>query len=712
MKFFDFYQTREEGKLYFCYRTHNTVYEERLAEGQLQSVYWNGAGFDPHTVTNPCSPRLNPADYHVDAAFGLWVDGTDLSHSYRLEGVSQTTEKDGLHITVSLTSTLKAIRVGVHTLLDGSNILVRYLTVENLGEQVLSLSRVTVMSGAVMCRNLPSPYAEPPFEIGYIHNAMATFEGDFQWQKLPRNTFGFGKKRYAERYRNPFFAVRSLQSPDLFMGQLAFSGGYEFLFHNLVECHSQQDFLSFEIATGEKSPVYVLTPGEQMTSPSFHGALLHGDFDAAVQEFHRHIRQYCGVFEKHALLEASIGPEVAMDEANVFAAMDTAAEVGAEVFFIDAGWYAPDGGERCWPEHTGDWFPDPWRYACSMHDFKAYANQKGMKFGLWMDIEKLGPKSAALQNPAVPKLHGYNGALTPDGQSGILDLSHPRGFAWAFEQICRCIDQYELTFFRLDSGAYSYTSCDECHGFRENRDLRYYANLYRLFAQLREKYPHVVFQNCAGGGGRLDLGMMKPMSNTWISDCQVAPLSFSVINGVTAFLPPEYTVRPIGAQSGHREGTLDFQMNVVRFSNPLFSYCLPKGVCFPPEQLERIKKMFHTYKTVLRPMMRHSRVFHHTPTLDPSRPDCVGILEMAGCERDCSLLGIFTLSQVCQPQKTVRFRGVDAVGLYDIYINDEYCGQASGYDLVHTGLTVMMERPLDSKAILVRQVKTCEPPAR
>ena len=33
-----------------------------------------------------------------------------------------------------------------------------------------------------------------------------------------------------------------------------------------------------------------------------------------------------------------------------------------------------------------------------------------------------------------------------------------------------------------------------------------------MFDRLHKQFPHVIFQNCAGGGGRLDLGIMQPLS--------------------------------------------------------------------------------------------------------------------------------------------------------------------------------------------------------
>ncbi|MBQ9106560.1 MAG: alpha-galactosidase [Clostridia bacterium] len=703
--FFDSYTRNENGGIYVEYRSGNTVYEECFSDGELTACGWNCAGYDMHTNTVPCVARLNPAVFQVDSAFRLEIDGTDLYRTY--EWVSyEKEEKDGvLHISVKLKSTLKPVTVTVHTLLDGSNILVRYLTVENLGNSDIAVSGLSVMSGPVIEERIPDTDGMPPYELGYMQNSQSHFEGDFHWLPLPRNTYSFGKHTYAERYRHPFFAVRNKKGPEIFIGQLAYSGGYEFSFHNYASGHSLSDHMSFEAKIVSRNPVYLLTQGESLVTPSMHAALLHDDFDGAIQEFHRHVRTYCNGYEKHPMVESGIGPEVNMCEENVFRAIDTAQQLGAEVFFIDASWYSPAGGESDWPAYTGDWNPEVFRYSCSMNDIRDYAHERGLKFGLWMDVEKLGPKSKAIQNPDIPKLHDYAGKMTVDGNSGILDFSEKAGTEWAFEQICDVIDRYELDFFRLDSGAYSYTSAKPVSDTRENRDLRYYNNFYEVFRRLREKYPNVIFQNCAGGGARLDLGLMQMMSNTWVTDNQIAPGSYRVINGVSMLLPPEYLVRPIGAQGGHLKGTLDFQINVARFGNPLLFCVLDCDITHSPLLLDKIAKMSATYKETVRPMMLSDcRVFHHTPELRLAQKDSVGILEIASKDGDCSMLGIFTLSQVTEPQKKVRFKGLKPSGRYAVTVNDEYLGEFSGYELTFSGLVTEIETAIDSKVFIAKKV--------
>lgn len=47
---------------------------------------------------------------------------------------------------------------------------------------------------------------------------------------------------------------------------------------------------------------------------------------------------------------------------------------------------------------------------------------------------------------------------------------------------------------------------------------RYILGVYRLYARLTAAYPDVLFESCASGGGRFDLGMMYYVPQAWTSD--------------------------------------------------------------------------------------------------------------------------------------------------------------------------------------------------
>lgn len=84
--------------------------------------------------------------------------------------------------------------------------------------------------------------------------------------------------------------------------------------------------------------------------------------------------------------------------------------------------------------------------------------------------------------------------------------------------------------------------------------VRYVRNLYDIFERLQERYPEVIFENCAAGGARIDLGMARLFERTNRSDNQ-DPLDIPALHeGYSyVYLPGTTTVLSC-ASSGSNKG--------------------------------------------------------------------------------------------------------------------------------------------------------------
>ena len=134
---------------------------------------------------------------------------------------------------------------------------------------------------------------------------------------------------------------------------------------------------------------------------------------------------------------------------------------------------------------------------------------------------------------------------------GLLDLTNPEVAKWMEQQITHVIEENHLDFFRLDYNTDPQRGIKTMRdGFIENGYWRYYEALYGIYDRLRARFPNVIFENCAGGGGRTDIGMVRRFSHTWVTDWQIAPRSFMITNGMTMALPPEYVDRRLEARAG------------------------------------------------------------------------------------------------------------------------------------------------------------------
>jgi alpha-galactosidase len=324
-----------------------------------------------------------------------------------------------------------------------------------------------------------------------------------------------------------------------------------------------------------------------------------------------------------------------------------------------------------------------------------------MLWGLWMDAERIGNESQAFKEHPDWLATAYD-KVTPLGN--LLDLTQASVAQWMEDQISRVIEENQLDFFRLDHNVPGIGP-----GAQQVRDAyvessywRYYDALYAVYDRLRAKYPDVIFENCAGGGGRSDLGLVSRFSHTWVTDWQIAPRAFSITNGMTMALPPEYVDRLIAGQNGHITGDVDFQARLLLFVRPTLGIFNPLGGSWNPHHLERVRHMVDVYKNFVRPFMPTGRIYHHTPSVVGPEPQGWGVLELAAGDRSRAIAGIFQLSSPQSAEYLLRFRGLDVSRRYRVtFDNSAQSCDVDGFTLVKQGLAIRLEGALTSELILV-----------
>lgn len=661
-------------------------FREELRDGSLYAVSYHETGeFASFRQTYPLS-------------FDAVINGVGIRGMLRETGFASAVGENGTRReTRELECGDIGVKITVNTVFDAAEedslSFTRSVTFENTTDKAVVLTSVQVFGGSLFAESFDKE-GHDTYEVGYMHEGVPTGEGDFYWEDITPGEFGFGVKRYEERFRMPFAIVHDKKSGDCAVMSLGFSGGFSYSFANTSSMHFGSE-LSFAVMLGSYPPVRVLEAGESATTPVMHMTYAHAEPDDAMNYSNDHIRRFASKWKKEIPVECSC---MTNREENVLKTIGIAKDCGAEVMYIDAGWYIPSGGLLDdWPAYCGDWEREPDTYSSSLLRFREMCHESGIKFGLWMDVEKIGFKTETYASGKLPYLTDYENRPIPDGPSSyMVDITHPDAAKWLCDEICHVIDTYKLDYFRLDSGAFPVTAQNTRCGIRESADWRYYDALYGIMEKLRVKYPDVIFQNCAGGGGRIDTGLVSIMSNTWISDCNSAPYSFRIINGVSMLLPVEYCVKIIN-EMGAEVGCTDYyKLNIARFGGPLIPISMDS-----PEFRERTKKALAMYKKYIRPMLDGCRVYHHTPEagLRLGERDAVGILEAASKDCGTVMISAFTLGEVTEPEIILSPRGVSSEKKYRVWLNDEECGSMSGEELAD-GVKIRIAEPHDSVCMI------------
>ena len=683
------------------YRTALCAYQESLVRGQLVGRGWNGSGY-----TNPEPERFDPATHPAPQAFWVELDGQLLRSHWDWGDFTESKDENGLTATVELRHTVRPVVIRVHTRLDGTPILTRWLEIVNDSDRPAALSAAFPWSGVLQTSAYDIDAEESPYSVGYFIDTHWGNEGDFDWRALPYAGYRIDGRYKRNRHRHPFFVLRNHLNGEHFVGSLAWSGGYAFEFDLDDGAGREDSRLWFRAGPDGPAPLRVIAPGETVTTPEMHLGMVINDFDGCIHALHDHLRASVlpPQAPEHAGLVASgIGPEQELTPELIFSEIDACADVGAEIFLIDASWYTPPNGD--WYATVGDWQISYDRFPGGLKPFRDYVHGKGMKFGLWMDGERVGAQSRIAQEHPEWLAQGYD-EESPMG--GMIDLTQPEAARWMESEIDRLIVEHELDLFRLDynvgnigSGGYSLQS-----GFVENSYWRYYEALYGIYARLSARHKDVIFQNCASGGARTDVGMIRYFDHTWVTDWQIAPRAFTITNGMTMALPPERVDRLAGmGQSGQRTAELDFQFRLQLFVHPSLNWFHLKEANPNPVQLARIRNAVRIYKEIVRPIHTTSRIYHHTPVAKGFEPHGWGVLELAARERTRAVAGLFRLSDPAEPEYLLRLRGIDPGRRYRVtFDNSSESCELDGFTLTRAGIAVRLESALTSELVIAEAV--------
>ena len=704
-EFFDIYYQQGNSPV-FSYRSGLAVWEETFENGVLLSSGNNAAGYPLNVLSNFPS-RLNPLHFHEPSAFNIDIDGVCIDRALKFIDFQSLKTENCIQSTLTLESTLKPIRLNIHTNLDGTQMMTRFIEIENLSDAPLNLSRLSLISGGLETMERVQFGAKNDvtklYSAGYFDNDNWGREGEFAWHDLTPGVHCTNHRFGRERFGHPLYFIRNNITGKIYFYQIGWSGGCRFTADFNATAERNFSSLAFKAEITSHNPMAVIKPHETFTTPEVHFGVVMGGLDEAVNEMHSHIRK--SVLNSPAadpsacLIGAGMGAEHDMSVETSKAFIDQFAEMGGEVFIVDAGWECPPSQETRWGEYNGTNTPDPDRYPDGIKEIADYCHSKGMKFGLWVDIENIGCKCDIFSNH--PEWRSKTILGTQSGN--LLDMSVPEAAEWAENELVRIISEYKLDLLRVDHNI-SFRDYFTFNG-EECTSIRHHQAVYAMYQKLKRQFPEVIFENCAGGGARTDLGMMKNFNHTWVSDCQRAPHSVTITNGMTIALPPERVDRLFAGMGCHEQGSFDLHMRNTMLTHMSLNVVAPATAQINPVQMEFIRHSTDIYKNFIRKFLPFAKTYHHTPETSKSLEEGFSALEIASPDGKNAAIAAFTLADPKTDSFTVIPRGISLDFNYEVNLdNSNAVFTVSGYELASKGISVRIPSSLSSELILIKAI--------
>lgn len=470
-----------------------------------------------------------------------------------------------------------------------------------------------------------------------------------------------------------------------------------------------------------------LRPGETFETPTvFVGASRSGP-DGAVNALRRWVRAVLGSPDTWRnsnyplTVNNSWGAAMHINEELARKMIRDAADLGLEMFHMDAGWF----------RGVGDWYPDPQKFPHGLGVVADYAHQNGLKFGLWVDWTQaaLDTQAGAL-NVNNPKVRDWLVTdLPPDwkpeefkGQT--IDLGVPAAKDWALEEVERIVSDYHLDMLEHD-GYLVAQGCDRSghpHAPPDNwnkcvyrdsgsywvdssnsTDVSYHAvrAYYDIYSKLRRDHPGLLLEVCNDGGRMVDFGSAAHADYFSITD------SYDPLSNRRAFYDASH-VLPAAMLESYVQ-----KWPTPRIEN--FRYMLRSGMMgwltimldtnqWSKEQHSVAHAEIALYKNKLRPLIRDADLYHISERPDGTHWDA---LEYFDPKLRRGVVYAFHGLGKNEVLHTFRFEGVRAEAFYQLHFQDGSMPdrRIAGSELLAKGLELNLTVPNSSELVFFEQVE-------
>jgi len=272
-----------------------------------------------------------------------------------------------------------------------------------------------------------------------------------------------------------------------------------------------------------------------------------------------------------------------------------ASSLGAELFVLDDGWFGIRNDDTT---SLGDWTVNPKKLPSGLGGLSLEIHRMGMMFGLWVEPEMINIESQ-LYKKHPDWMVAIPGRDPSVGRNQyLLDLTRLEVRNYLFTILSETWHLADVNYIKWDmnrtfSDLYSANSEIRNHGEFLHR---YVLGLYELLTRLTTAFPHVLFESCASGGNRFDLGMLCFMPQTWTSDNTDVLSRLYIQEGTSCGYPLSTMGSHVSASPNHqtlRKTDLESRFNIAAFGVLGYELDLTK---LNHQQKDAIKTQISFYK--------------------------------------------------------------------------------------------------------------------
>ena len=526
--------------------------------------------------------------------------------AYDLEGASlgdKDSVSKGNHLHVVLFDKYNELRLHLdYYVFENTDVITRTSRLENCGKVSVTINQI--MSAQIDFH-----------DSNYV---MSTFNGAWAREMSRKDIPLRAGKHINSSYTgtsssnaNPFFMLSSPKTTEntgiVYGFNLIYSG-------NHTEIAEVNEFDKTRVLWGinPRGFSWELDAGESFEAPEAVMTFSDAGFNGMSVSLHNFVRNHItrgewAKKERPVLLNSWEAAYFDINEFRLLKLARAGRDVGVELFVMDDGWF----GERNDDRHSlGDWKPNLKKLPNGLKGLCDKINELGLSFGIWVEPEMVNVDSNlyrkhpdwAIQIPDRPHSEGRN--------QRMLDLSRPEVQQYIIKAMSKLFSSVNIEYVKWDmnrtlTDVYSeyirdnLVSSDSVLSKNRQGELshRYVLGLYRCIKTLTERFPHILFEGCAAGGNRFDLGILSYFPQIWASDDTDAIMRAQIQTGYSYGYPQSCWGAHVSGGTNHqtlRVTPLETRFAVASFGSLGYECNL---IDMSRDELNNIKDQIAKYKS-------------------------------------------------------------------------------------------------------------------
>jgi alpha-galactosidase len=436
------------------------------------------------------------------------------------------------------------------TIFNDRPVVVRSARLRNVGSEPLSVE-------CAMSATLDLPDSE--WELVHLSGAWAR-ECHVRTRRLEVGSQAIGSLRGASGHQhNPFLALKRVstteESGEAYGLSLVYSGNF------LAEAEVDPfETTRLRIGINPEGFSWSLDPGAEFCTPEAILVYSEAGLGALSDAYHGLYRDRLarGVWRdapRPIVINNWEATYYDFDEAKLLEIATAAQGLGIEVFVLDDGWFGRRDSDT---SSLGDWTANLAKLPGGIEGIARQIEALGLRFGIWIEPEMVSQRSQlyaahadwAVGVPTRPRTEGRNQL--------VLDMSRHEVVDHLFGVLSDLLGRAPISYVKWDMNRNITEPFSPSLPAHRQREFfhRYILGMYELYERLTRAFPQVLFESCAGGGGRFDPGLLPFAPQAWTSDNTDAIERLRIQWGTSLCYPLSAMAAHVSAVPNHQTGRM------------------------------------------------------------------------------------------------------------------------------------------------------------